>query len=553
MAEPGHAGPGPARPPVRPPVRPPLTARHARLTAAVLLALAAVVTSAVSLDVSLTAFTEGAEDVGNLIDRMLPARLDEPGRIVDLAVETLLIAVLGTVLATVLSVPLAFLAARNTGPGRLVRTGARGVITFCRAVPDLVFAVLLVRAMGIGVLPGVLALGLHSVGMLGKVFAEAIEDSDPGPREAARATGAGRLQELAAGVLPQVVPAWISLFVYRIDINLRTSVVLGFVGAGGIGFALQDALRGLVYDRALGIVVVILVIIAGMELLSIGLRRLLLTRPVAGRAAGATAPRDTVRVTAPWSRERIARFGSAALLAAVTVHGLFALEIDPREVFTSLDDIADMAGRMLPPDFTAVGGALTTALLETLAIGVVATAAGVVLSIPLGLLAAHPVAPHPLVYWGARATILGVRAIPELVLAIVFVAAIGLGPLAGAAALAVGSVGFLGKLVADAAEEIDPGPLEAVRAVGGGWWQRLSTAVVPQVVPSLVGSSLYLLDVNIRASTVLGIVGAGGVGFLLFEAVRTLNFAFAGGIVLLVFVVVIVVERCSGWLRRQVR
>ncbi|WP_255375543.1 ABC transporter permease [Saccharomonospora sp. CUA-673] len=141
---------------------------------------------------------------------------------------------------------------------------------------------------------------------------------------------------------------------------------------------------------------------------------------------------------------------------------------------------------------------------------------------------------------------------PELILAVVFVAAVGLGPVAGVCALCIGSIGFLGKLVADAAEEIDVGRVEAVRAVGGGWWQVLFSAVLPQAVPNLVGSSLYMLDVNIRQSTVLGIVGAGGVGFLLYEAVRTLNFEFAGAIILIIFAIVYLIERLAGWIRSQV-
>lgn len=303
------------------------------------------------------------------------------------------------------------------------------MITFCRAVPDLVFAVLLVRAMGIGVLPGVLALALHSIGMVAKLFADAIEQTATGPREAVRSTGAGPLRELVSGVLPQVIPSWIS---------------------------------------------------------------------------------------------------------------------------TSLGALVEVADRMLPPDFSLVGMRLVEAVLETLAIGLVATAIGVVLSVPLGLLAARNVAPHPAVYWCARSLVVGIRAIPELILAVVFVAAIGLGPIAGVCALGLGSIGFLGKLLADAAEEIDPGPREAIRAAGGGWWQELFSAVIPQALPAMIGSGLYLLDVNIRTSTILGIVGAGGVGFLLFEAVRTLNFEFAGAIVLIIFLVVLVIERLSGWVRSQV-
>ncbi|WBQ04423.1 phosphonate ABC transporter, permease protein PhnE [Kribbella sp. CA-293567] len=527
-------------------IRPPIDRRRVLLAAVAIAAAVVTGWSTVRLEFTPSALIEGADDVQNLIERMLPVRLDDPARIFELAGETLLIALLGTVLSVLLSVPLAFLAASNTTPHRAVYAVARGAITFCRAVPDLVFAVLLVRAMGIGVLPGVLALALHSVGMVAKLFADAIERVDPGPREAVRSTGAGRLRELVGGVLPQVVPSWISTFVYRVDINLRTSVVLGFVGAGGIGFALQDALRGLVYDKALGIVLVILAIIAAMELLSIWVRRLLL-QPGTGKLtpAGKSSP--------PWTRDRVARLGLNGVVLAAVILSFPVLRIDPVALLTSPAALVDVAGRLFPPDFTLVGDRLAAAVIETVAIGVLSTAIGILLSVPLGLLAARNIAPHPAVYWSARAVVLAIRAIPELILAVVFVAAIGLGPTAGVCALAIGSVGFLGKLLADAAEEIADGPREAIRAAGGGWWQELFSAVLPQVLPAMVGSGLYLLDVNIRMSTILGIVGAGGVGFLLFEAVRTLNFPFAGAIVLIIFVVVYVIERLSGWIRSQVQ
>ncbi|GAA4709341.1 phosphonate transport system permease protein [Promicromonospora umidemergens] len=494
--------------------------------------LALVAASSIGLD--LPTLIAGGEDVASLVERMLPPRVDDPARIAALTLDTVLMAFLGTVLATFLSVPLAFLAARTTTPHPAVATVARGLITFCRAVPDLVFAVLFVRALGLGVLPGVLALALHSVGMLGKLFADAIEDADPGPREAVRSVGVGPLRELLNGVVPQVVPAWVSAFVYRVDINLRTSVVLGFVGAGGIGFALQDALRGLVYPKALGIVAIILVVVAAMELLSMAVRRALL------------APRNP-----RFERDRVVRFLSGGAALALTVFAFVRLGIDPLALVTSVPDLLAVAGRTFPPDLTSLGPVLWEALLQTLAIGLVATAIGVVLSLPLGLLAARNVAPHPVVHAAARTTVLVVRAVPELVLAVILVAAVGLGPVAGAIALGIGSIGFLGKLVADAVEEIPAGPAEAVRSVGGGWWKVLFAAVLPQSLPSVVGSTLYLLDVNIRTSTILGIVGAGGVGFLLFEAVRTLRFEVVGGIVLLVFVVVLLIERLSGWIRAQ--
>lgn len=515
--------------------RPRTTWSSRTLLALVGLGLVLTYVAAWYLRFDLGTLVSGLDAVGSLLARMLPPDIDEPGRISELALDTLLMALLGTVLAAVLSLPLAFLAARNTTPHPVVAAAARGVITFCRAVPDLVFAIILVRALGIGVLPGVLALALHSVGMLGKLFADAIEEIDEGPREAVRSTGVGPVRELITAVVPQVVPAWLGSFVYRIDINLRTSVVLGFVGAGGIGFALQSSLRALNYDRALGMVLVILALLAVMEVGSTVLRGLLLQ-------PSPDHPR----------RERYAKVVLAALLVGGTAYAFVSLSINPVDILGAVPDALRAAARMVPPDFTACGDRLVEAVLQTLAIGLLATVGGVVLSVPLGLLAASVTTPHPTVGWAARLLILVVRSVPELVLAVVFVAAVGLGPVAGVCALGIGSIGFLGKLVADAVEEIDPGPVEAVRSVGAGWWQVLVSGALPQAVPRLVGSVLYLLDVNIRHSTVLGIVGAGGVGFLLYEAVRTLHFEVAGAIILIIFVIVIVIERLSGWIRAQV-
>ena len=495
-------------------------------------AVVATLASSWYIDFAPAALIDGLDEVAALLERMVPPRLDDPGRIGVLALETLLMAVLGTVLAAITSVPLAFMAARNTTPHPAVYAVARAVITFCRAMPDLLFAVLFVRALGIGVLPGILALALHSIGMLAKLFADAIEQSDPGPREAVRSTGVGYFREMLNAVVPQVVPAWIGTFVYRIDINLRMSVVLGFVGAGGIGFALQDALRGLIYPRALGIVLVILVIIAAMELIAIGVRRMLLNPSVA----------DPVR-------DRAARIIFGATVILTTIAALIVLRINPLSLLTWVGPSIEVFTRMIPPDFETLGIDLFEAALQTVAIGVVATAIGVVLSIPVGILAARNITPNATVYWLARSWILAVRAVPELILAVVFVAALGLGPIAGTCALAIGSIGFLAKLVADAVEEIDPGPAEAVRSVGGGWWKTLFAAVLPQAMPATVGSSLYLLDVNIRTSTILGIVGAGGIGYLLFESIRTLNFDVAGAIVVVIFVIVYAIERLSGWIR----
>ena len=570
----------PARPP--PPVTalsgsisPPWDRRRVALTTVALAGAVAVLWAWRHLGMSFAGIIDGAEAVSNLLGRMLPPRFSNVDRTIELAIETFFIALLGTTIAVVLSVPVAVLAATNTTTGRLAQATARGLIAVCRAIPDLVFAFIFVRALGLGVLPGVMAVALHSVGMIGKLFADAIEQIDEGPRDAVRSTGGGRLQDLATAVFPQVQPAWIGTFLYRLDINVRTSVVLGLVGAGGIGFALQATLRGLAYDEALGIVIVIAVMVIGVELFSTAMRRSILGdggMVTTGRARlgrrlldavwrerqgadlahqGALNAFDRQSVRPPWTGERRVRSFYVAMLLAMIAYAFVSTDLSPLEVVTGVPDMVDIAGRMVPP---SLGGLEVSDVLEpmlvTVAVGLVATVLATVFAIPIGLLAARNVAPFRWVATATRVGLVGWRAVPELILAVIFVAAIGLGPVGGVLALAIGSIPFLAKLVADAVEEIDPGPREAVLATGATRLQEVATSVVPQAFPALVGSVLYLFDVNIRSSTILGIVGGGGIGFLLLNSMRVLQFDVTGAILILIFVTIYAIEQLSGRVRR---
>jgi len=150
----------------------------------------------------------------------------------------------------------------------------------------------------------------------------------------------------------------------------------------------------------------------------------------------------------------------------------------------------------------------------------------------------------------SRLVMLLLRGTPELIIAVIFVAAMGLGPVSGTFALVLGTAGFFGKLIADAAEEIDPTPREAVFATGASRLQEVATSVIPQVLPALVGNLLYVLDINLRVSAVLGIVGGGGIGFLLFNSLRVLQFQTTGAIIVSIFVVVYAIELLAGYVRR---
>ncbi len=187
--------------------------------------------------------------------------------------DTLAMSIAGTAMAVIFSIPLAFLAARNTSPHPLVFQVSRVILNSLRSVPELIMGIIFVAAVGFGALPGVLALGLHSIGMVGKFFAEAIEHVDEAPVEAATAAGATKMQVLYHAVLPQVMPQFADVSIYRWEYNFRASTVMGMVGAGGIGFELMGSLRIMQYQEVFAILLVILVMVTLVDALSGHLRK----------------------------------------------------------------------------------------------------------------------------------------------------------------------------------------------------------------------------------------------------------------------------------------
>lgn len=216
----------------------------------------------------------GARGMADIISRSLPPAFDQFGSTLMPVLETIDLAIFGTVIGVLLAFPLSILAARNVTPGKPFYYVARTVIGITRSVPDLVWALLFVTAVGLGPFPGALALAVHSVGMLGRLFAEVIEDMDMGPVEALTLTGAGRLQVFTHAVVPGVLPSLLGIALYRFDENLRSSLVLGFVGAGGIGFLLLTAMNLFQYQTVAFLLVVTFVLVTCAERISAYLRSL---------------------------------------------------------------------------------------------------------------------------------------------------------------------------------------------------------------------------------------------------------------------------------------
>ena len=233
--------------------------------------VAVFVWSAVATEVSIGRMVEGLPFMWDFLRRMVPPDPSVLGNAVRGAIQTIQIAIVGTVVAAVLALPVGFAAARNAAPRWLFYT-SRLLLNAFRAVDTLVYALFFVAAVGLGPFPGVLAVIVYTATVLAKLYSEAIEAIEPGPVEAVRATGATALQVLRWGVLPQLVPQFLSFTLYRFETNIRAAAVLGFVGAGGIGFYVQTYLRLLNYPAAASVLLVLVALVMVVDFASSRLR-----------------------------------------------------------------------------------------------------------------------------------------------------------------------------------------------------------------------------------------------------------------------------------------
>jgi phosphonate transport system permease protein len=216
---------------------------------------------------------EGAPALAQIAREMVPPDFTRWKAWLRPLLDTLAMSIGGTAIALALSLPLAVCAARTTAPNAAVYQAARLVLNLFRAIPELIMGILAVAAVGFGAMPGVLALGVHSAGMVAKFFAEAVEHADPRPIEAARAAGASEPQVITRAILPQVLPQMADTTIYRWEYNFRASTVMGAVGAGGIGTELIGSLRILDYRQVLAILIAILVCVTIVDALGGVLRR----------------------------------------------------------------------------------------------------------------------------------------------------------------------------------------------------------------------------------------------------------------------------------------
>ncbi len=433
-------------------------------------------------------------------------------RILHLSLESLLIGCLGTALAAVLGISLAYVATRIPGlpdpPGRNrganafsegTRFAARLVLGFLRTIPDVVWAYLFVRILGLGAGPGVLAIAVVTGGSIGKLYSELAEAVDPRPVRSLAASGASRFGIFVYAVLPQVRRQWAAYALFRLECSLRTATILGVVGAGGLGTEIALSIRYFEYDKLATALLAVLAFVVMLELVTS------LLRPKGARVALAIAAATTIAaflyLDVPW----IELFSRDAISRSL---GLFSGG-------GSASEGLPIRGLMLV--LQTVMMAWVATFLAACAAMVISPLASAGLTVRDYLSDAHQGhgfgrTPGWIAFLTARSMLQVTRALPELTLALLFVLWVGPGPWAGILAIAVHTIGVLGRLYLDAYDMVEPEPVAAIDSIGASRLGAWLFGVLPQASPRILAYSLYRFEVNVRATAVVGFVGAGGVG-----------------------------------------
>ena len=386
------------------------------------------------------------------------------------------------------------------------------VLTAIRAVPDLTLAILCVIAFGIGVGAGTLALAIYYASAVSKMFGDLFATASRDPVDALRAIGATRLQLGIWALLPLTGSDLLSYGAYEFESAIRASVIIGAVGGGGLGSELVGSLAALNYHRVATQLLALILVIALFDYATVWLRRY-------PKALWALLP-----------------FGIWCLL----VFGS-KVTINPETLQT--------LGSMFPPHLSGQDWrGLPTLLLETVEMAFAGTGLAALFAIPLGAMSARNLAPTWLAV-STRRFLESLRAVPEVVWGLLLVAYIGVGPAAGAVALAVHSAGCLGKLFAECIENVRPAPVAALSATGAGPVAVFAYGMAPLSLAPVAAHTLFRLDWNLRMATVMGLIGAGGIGQALYNAQQLFFYRTMMAYVILTWLMVMVFDALSTRIR----
>lgn len=391
-----------------------------------------------------------------------------------------------------------------------------GLFTLLRAIPDLTLAILCVIGVGIGPGAGMLALGLFYSAAIGKIYADLFRSADPEPVDALRATGAGSLAVFFFGPLQLRLKDVLSYGAYELESAMRASVIVGAVGGGGLGTEIVGTINATDFRRTSTLILLLVLLVAVID-----------------QMAG-------------WVKRK------PALIWAIVPLGAFSIWFNFPEHFTLSHALRTYAG-MFPPSLPSDAWPDLPRLLgETLYVAFGGTLIGGLAAVPLGFCAARTLA-SVWVSFPVRRFLELLRAIPEVIWGLLLVGALGVGPKIGLAALALHTAGALGRLYSESFENITLAPVHALQATGAPLISTAAFGFLPLGLPPIAAHTLFRLEWNMRAATIVGVIGAGGIGEALYNAQQLQFYPRMLAYLCMIAALVLAVDQLSAALRRRWR
>ena len=467
-----------------------------------------------------------------------------PGKMID----TIAIGLLATIFSTIFAAPISFLAAHNIMTrirgGNVIYYFMRAFFNIIRSIDTLVWGLIVIVWVGLGSFAGVIALTIHSVATLGKLFSEEIEHIDPGPVEALTSTGANLFQIIRYAVIPQVIPPFLAYTLLRWDINMRSATIVGIVAGGGIGFFVVETIRMGGYQQygaALWIVAIVIILVDYIS------------------------ARSRERILKDQPAEKKPRFGKMSVIfrwisivvgLAVFVYLWNVSGINFRDIFNPGRTFGRLVSDFLTIDLSSVVlNEVIKQMINTILQALLATTLGAIIAIPFSFLAAkNLIGKNRFFFWMyyiSRSAFNILRSIEALLYVAIFVFWVGIGRFAGMMALSVTTFALIGKLFSEAIENIETGPIEAITATGANRLQMIMYAVLPQIVPPFASYLIYQWDINIRMATIIGLAGGGGIGMTLWTYYGGMQYHKAGTVIAAIVIVVTLMDLASAKIRQK--
>ena len=482
-------------------------------------------------DCSVSQFWGRRSHLTDIVSAMFPPDWGYAPRILSPLLATVQMSVTGTALGALMSLLLAPLCAGNLHTPRMVRLALRLAIQIMRSFPTLILALLATFLFGLGTFSGTVAITIYTFAIITRLTYEDIETAALEPYHALCAMGTTPSKAYFRAIVPGIAPSYFANVLYLLETNVRHSSILGYVGAGGIGLLLNEKISWREYSKVGMILLLLFLTVCVIEGISGFLSQVV-------REERSLSPKGRHLFT--WA---------AVLLILICTLGIQP----PGFSHTSVQAVGAMLSGLTRPDwsffFRTDTSGLGYLLLETVCIALVGTCVGMVLALPLSFLSTSRLMTKPVALL-FRTVIMAIRSVPFLIYGLIFIRVSGPGPFTGVLTLGICSVGLLSKRFTEAIEALDFRAYHALEAMGIPLLLRIRYAVLPQIIPAFASAVLYRFDVNIREASVLGLVGAGGIGAPLIFAMNHYAWNEAGAIALGLIILVWVIDLLSAALRR---